>query len=112
MKLSCTFINRHTRYFHYLHLVSVGNKAEKQLPAEKCGEKILRPMLGPCGGAQTFQPSHQPPPKQSRFATKCQGHHTRGSLSAGILACSVQQWKESPQAEEINSPRAETEVKG
>lgn len=69
-------------------------------------------MHGPSDGGQTFQPSHQPPPKQSRLSTKRQGHHTRGSLSAGILACSVQQWKDSPQAKEISSPRAETEVKG
>lgn len=69
-------------------------------------------MLGPSGGGQTFQPSPQPPPKQSRFAMKCQGHHTRGSLSAEILVCSMQQWKDSPQAKGINSPRAETEVKG
>lgn len=105
-------MSRHTRYRHYLHFVFVGNKAEKQFRAEKYAAKILRPMLGPSGGGQTFQPFHQPPPKQSRFATKCQGHHTRGSLSAGILACSVQQWKDCPQAKEINSPRAETEVKG
>lgn len=74
-------------------------------------EKILRPMLCPAGGERAFQPSPQASTTQSRFATKCQGRHSRGSLSAGIPACSVQQWKrDSPKAKEIDSPGAETEV--
>lgn len=74
--------------------------------------KILRALLGASGQGHAFQPSPQPPPKQPRFATKCQGHHTRGSLSAGILACGLQQWKDGQEAKEIDIPRPETEVKG
>lgn len=70
------------------------NQAEKQLPVVK-HIKILRLMLAASGQGQAFQPFPHPPPKQSRFAIQCQGHHTRGSLSAGILACSLQQWKDS-----------------